>query len=256
MAIGPGNHPLATRSAKRCPILRRASARRIRVGYAMDVFQTLDLGLFAVGTFAAAFVTGLAGFAFGIVRGSGVAAFSGANTGRGLNRRVRPDRPGCLGMEIAPRDQVAAPRAVSDWRRDRRANWRRATPLDSTAQSAYRGRCDPRIVQPLQLDPPEPGFSGPCRGYRRRRGRCRQRRDRWRDRTSRHCCRNLVQPPGLATGRAARCVPALRRRSLRYNRTMARRHWYDQCQYAHLVLHRPAGACSRHLGEAQTVWQA
>ena len=82
----------------------------------MDGFQTLDLGLFAVGTFAAAFVTGLAGFAFGIVRGSGVAAFSGANTGRGLNRRVRPDRPGCLGMEIAPRDQVVAPRAVSDWR--------------------------------------------------------------------------------------------------------------------------------------------
>jgi len=33
----------------------------------MDQFQTLDLVLFAAGTFAAAFVTGLAGFAFGIV---------------------------------------------------------------------------------------------------------------------------------------------------------------------------------------------
>src|SRR5207302_10215812 len=35
------------------------------MGYAMD--STLDLGLFALGTFAAAFVTGLAGFAFGII---------------------------------------------------------------------------------------------------------------------------------------------------------------------------------------------
>ncbi|HYU12362.1 MAG TPA: sulfite exporter TauE/SafE family protein [Stellaceae bacterium] len=33
----------------------------------MDGFATLDLALFAAGTFAAAFVTGLAGFAFGIV---------------------------------------------------------------------------------------------------------------------------------------------------------------------------------------------
>ena len=33
----------------------------------MDGFATLDLTLFAAGTFAAAFVTGLAGFAFGIV---------------------------------------------------------------------------------------------------------------------------------------------------------------------------------------------
>src|SRR2546427_12578163 len=37
------------------------------MGYAMDGFTILDLGLFAAGTFAAAFVTGLAGFAFGIV---------------------------------------------------------------------------------------------------------------------------------------------------------------------------------------------
>ena len=37
------------------------------MGYAMDQFQTLNLTLFALGTFAAAFVTGLAGFAFGIV---------------------------------------------------------------------------------------------------------------------------------------------------------------------------------------------
>jgi uncharacterized membrane protein YfcA len=37
------------------------------MGYAMDGFHTLDLGLFAAGTFAAALITGLAGFAFGIV---------------------------------------------------------------------------------------------------------------------------------------------------------------------------------------------
>jgi uncharacterized membrane protein YfcA len=37
------------------------------MGHAMDGFSTLDLAFFAAGTFAAAFVTGLAGFAFGIV---------------------------------------------------------------------------------------------------------------------------------------------------------------------------------------------
>jgi hypothetical protein len=37
------------------------------MGYAMDAFHTLDLGPFILGTIAAAFVTGLAGFAFGIV---------------------------------------------------------------------------------------------------------------------------------------------------------------------------------------------
>jgi uncharacterized membrane protein YfcA len=37
------------------------------MGYAMDSFLTLDLAFFLVGTFAAALVTGLAGFAFGIV---------------------------------------------------------------------------------------------------------------------------------------------------------------------------------------------
>src|SRR3954451_21478628 len=34
------------------------------MGYAMDDLHALDLALFAIGTFAAAFVTGLAGFAF------------------------------------------------------------------------------------------------------------------------------------------------------------------------------------------------
>ena len=37
------------------------------MGYAMDGFSTLDLSLFLVGAFAAAFVTGLAGFAFAII---------------------------------------------------------------------------------------------------------------------------------------------------------------------------------------------
>jgi uncharacterized membrane protein YfcA len=37
------------------------------MGHVMDAFSTLDLALFAAGTFAAALVTGLAGFAFGIV---------------------------------------------------------------------------------------------------------------------------------------------------------------------------------------------
>ena len=37
------------------------------MGYAMDGLQTLDIALFSAGTFAAAFVTGLAGFAFGVI---------------------------------------------------------------------------------------------------------------------------------------------------------------------------------------------
>ena len=37
------------------------------MGCAMDQLQMLDLALFAAGTFAAAFITGIAGFAFGIV---------------------------------------------------------------------------------------------------------------------------------------------------------------------------------------------
>ena len=37
------------------------------MGYAMDGLQALDLALFAAGAFAAAFVTGIAGFAFGVV---------------------------------------------------------------------------------------------------------------------------------------------------------------------------------------------
>src|SRR3954463_10919177 len=37
------------------------------MGYAMNDLHALDLALFAIGTFTAAFVTGLAGFAFAIV---------------------------------------------------------------------------------------------------------------------------------------------------------------------------------------------
>jgi len=37
------------------------------MGCTMDDLQTLDLALFAAGAFAAAFVTGIAGFAFGVV---------------------------------------------------------------------------------------------------------------------------------------------------------------------------------------------
>ena len=37
------------------------------MGYAVDQFHTLELVLFLAGAFAAAFVTGLAGFAFAIV---------------------------------------------------------------------------------------------------------------------------------------------------------------------------------------------
>jgi uncharacterized protein len=61
-----GNHP----SAACRPRVALSSPRHgaaIVMGYAMADLQILDLILFAVGTFAAALVTGVAGFAFGIV---------------------------------------------------------------------------------------------------------------------------------------------------------------------------------------------
>src|SRR5213075_1933184 len=55
-------------SAKRCPVFRRENeCAADPMGYAMDGLQTLDIVLFCAGAFAAAFVTGLAGFAFAVV---------------------------------------------------------------------------------------------------------------------------------------------------------------------------------------------
>src|SRR5438552_9326462 len=53
-------------SAKSCPVIARSLAATT-AGYVMAELQTLNLILFAAGTFTAALVTGVAGFAFGIV---------------------------------------------------------------------------------------------------------------------------------------------------------------------------------------------
>src|SRR6202049_5079915 len=59
--------PLSHFGRPRLPHPPQRATRRACMGHVMDSFSTLDLALFAAGTFAAAFVTGLAGFAFAIV---------------------------------------------------------------------------------------------------------------------------------------------------------------------------------------------
>lgn len=53
--------------AKRCPVAAAPAGAAQPMGCAMIDISTLNLTLFAAGTFAAAFVTGLAGFAFAII---------------------------------------------------------------------------------------------------------------------------------------------------------------------------------------------
>ena len=66
--MDPGHRqpPLSHQSAKSCPVIA-ATDCGVEMGYAMTDLPIFDLILFASGTFAAALVTGVAGFAFGIV---------------------------------------------------------------------------------------------------------------------------------------------------------------------------------------------
>src|SRR6516162_7429944 len=66
MSAGHRQPPLSRLAAKRCPVIARVAPGG-HDGCAMADLQTFDLILFAAGTFAAALVTGIAGFAFGIV---------------------------------------------------------------------------------------------------------------------------------------------------------------------------------------------
>src|SRR5438105_13997330 len=82
------------------------------MGYAMDAFSTLDLALFAAGAFAASFVTGLAGFAFGIVAAAVWLHF------------LPPAQAGAL--IVAFRLIV---QGVSVWKLRQALNWRRLMPF-------------------------------------------------------------------------------------------------------------------------------
>ena len=93
------------------------------MGYAMDQFHTLDLALFLAGAFAAAFVTGLAGFAFAIVAAAVWLHFMAPAQATPLIIAFGL-RAGRLGMEAAPRDPMETPHAVSGRRRHRRADRR------------------------------------------------------------------------------------------------------------------------------------
>src|SRR5438067_8597666 len=85
--------------------------------YAMDQFHTIELALFLAGAFAAAFVTGLAGFAFAIVAAA-VWLHFGAGAGDAIDHRVRTDRAGCLSFETALAARRAARRVSALRRRD------------------------------------------------------------------------------------------------------------------------------------------
>ena len=90
------------------------------MGYAMDSFSTLDLGLFALGTFAAAFVTGLAGFAFGIIAAAVWLHFLSPMQAAALIVAFG------LIVQGVSRDQMATPPSLSYRGRHRRAD--RASP--------------------------------------------------------------------------------------------------------------------------------
>jgi uncharacterized membrane protein YfcA len=62
-----GNHPLAIQSAKRCPVLALAIARPVGYCNGRPSLDALSIFVFLASTFAAALITGLAGFAFGII---------------------------------------------------------------------------------------------------------------------------------------------------------------------------------------------
>src|SRR5215472_5904459 len=66
MGSGHRRPPLSRLPAKRCLVIAGSNPGG-RDGYAMADLQTFDLILFAAGRFAAALMTGIAGFAFGIV---------------------------------------------------------------------------------------------------------------------------------------------------------------------------------------------
>jgi uncharacterized membrane protein YfcA len=67
MGSGHRQPPLSRLPAKSCPVIAAVACGDFDRVRAMADLQTLDLILFAAGTFAAALVTGVAGFAFGIV---------------------------------------------------------------------------------------------------------------------------------------------------------------------------------------------
>jgi len=94
----------------------------------MADLQTFDLILFASGTFAAALVTGVAGFSFVIV-----AAAVWLHLRDGADRGLWTDRAGDLGLEAAPVDKASTAAAVFARRSDRRVDRRRTAALDTIA---------------------------------------------------------------------------------------------------------------------------
>jgi hypothetical protein len=136
----------------------------------MDAFSTLNLSLFAAGTFAPAFVTGLAGFAFGIVAAAVWLPF------------LSPAQAAALIVAF-----VLIVQGVSVCKLRRAIKWARLLPFllggaievpiganccaGRRRAPAQGGRRDPRAVQLVQPRPPEPRLDGARRGRRRWRGR-------------------------------------------------------------------------------------
>ena len=193
----------------------------------MDGFSTLDLALFAAGAFAAAFVTGLAGFAFGIVAAAVWLHF------------LSPAQATALIVAFGLIVQ-----GVSVWKLRGAIKWPRLVPfliggvIGVPIGAELLRWTDPAIMR-IAVGAIMVLFSlyslfrpslGPMAraGVAARGGRCRQRGDWRRDRARGHRRGDLVQPARLAAAGAARRVPARRGRGVPDDRAVARRHRHDR----------------------------
>src|SRR6516165_3006882 len=112
----------------------------------MDGPQTLDLALFAAGAFAAAFVTGVAGFAFGVVAAAVWLHVLTPVQAAALIVAFGLIVQGWSVWKIARRAAVVAGAALCDWRHHRRAT-----------------RCGDVALGKLQQPAHAPRVSGSCR---------------------------------------------------------------------------------------------
>ena len=116
----------------------------------MADLQTLDLILFAAGTFAAALVTGVAGFAFGIVAAAVWLYFLPPAQTTALIVAYGLIVQGISVWKLRRSIQAGPAAAVFARRGDRRADRRRAAALDLAGDPAHFGRGRADAFQPLQ----------------------------------------------------------------------------------------------------------
>jgi len=188
----------------------------------------LDLLLFAAGTFAAALVTGVAGFAFGIVAAAAWLHFLPPAQTTALIVAYGLIVQGISVWKLRRSIQLGRSTAVPARRGDRCADRCRAAASDPAGGAASFGRYRPDRFQRLQPDAATIGaVQGRQGGTRHDRHPQRyHRRGNWAGRHRRHY---LVHAARMAARRATHDVPAGWRLGLSDDRIMARRHRAGRC---------------------------